>query len=126
MWTYHQQSGALYRDGRYVAKGYSGHEWGKNNPAAEAAPGMGPIPQGQWRMTEIYDSGNVGPRAIRLDAIDARPGDDRHERTGRGAFRIHGDSVRAPGTASHGCIILPRAIRLQIWESGDHLLEVVP
>lgn len=40
-------------------------------------------------------------------------------------FRIHGDSIRAPGTASHGCIILPRAIRDRIWASGDRALQVV-
>ncbi len=126
MWTYRQSTGELLRDGTYHARGYSGHEWGRNNPAAEMAPGLGPIPCGRWRMVGIYDSANVGPRAIRLDAADARPGDDRDERTGRCAFRIHGDSVRAPGTASHGCIILPRAARLAMWQSGDHEIEVVP
>jgi hypothetical protein len=125
-WTYAQRTGELRRNGVVVAKGYSGHEWGRNNPAAEAAPGMGPIPCGKWRMVEMYDSPNVGPRTIKLDAVDAHPGDDRHDRTGRGAFRIHGDSIARPGTASHGCIILPRAVRLAMWASNDRLLEVLP
>lgn len=126
MWTYRQSTGELFHDGRSYAKGYSGHDWGKNNPSAEAAPRMGPIPCGKWRMVDIYDSANVGPRAIKLDAVDAHPGDDKHDRTGRSAFRIHGDSIRSPGTASHGCIILQRTVRVAMWQSGDHDLEVVP
>jgi hypothetical protein len=47
------------------------------------------------------------------------------ETFGRGEFRIHGDSIAHPGTASHGCIILPRAVRDAIWRSGDRALEVV-
>lgn len=126
MWTYRQSTGELFHRGRYHARGYSGREWGRNNPGAEAAPGIGPIPAGRWQMTEIYDSPNVGPRTIRLEAVDEKPGDDRHDRTGRGAFRIHGDSIARPGMASHGCIILPRTVRLEMWQSGDHALEVVP
>lgn len=126
MWTYKQSTGELFRDGHYQARGYSGHEWGKNNPGAQAAPDIGPIPTGRWRMMEIRDSANVGPLCIVLHARDGTPGDDRHDATGRGAFRIHGDSIARPGTASHGCIILPRATRLALWRSGDRDLEVVP
>ncbi|HEY1124025.1 MAG TPA: tlde1 domain-containing protein [Sphingobium sp.] len=126
MWTYRQSTGELFRDGRYQARGYSGHEWGRNNPRAQTAPGIGPIPAGRWRMAGIEDSVRVGPRTIILHCIDATPGDDRHDATGRGAFRIHGDSIREPGEASHGCIILPRAMRIAMWQSGDHELEVVP
>lgn len=126
MWTYKQSTGDLFREGRFVARGYSGREWGKNNPQAQAARGIGPIPCGRWRMISLYDSRSVGPRTIRLDALDDTPGDDRHAPTGRTAFRIHGDSLRTLGTASHGCIILPRAMRLAMWQSGDHFLEVVP
>jgi len=43
---------------------------------------------------------------------------------GRSGFLIHGDSVVNPGTASEGCIILPRAVRQQIWGAGDHVLQV--
>jgi hypothetical protein len=125
MWTYKLSTGELLRDGQYQARGYSGHEWGRNNPGAQAVPGIGPIPAGRWRMVEMRDSVNVGPHCIVLQACDATPGDDRHDTTGRAAFRIHGDSIARPGTASHGCIILPRATRLAMWQSGDHDLEVV-
>lgn len=126
MWTYKQSTGELFRDGRYQARGYSGREWGRNNAAAQAAPGIGPIPAGRWRIAAIEDSPHVGPRTIILHAVDATPGDDRHDATGRSAFRIHGDSIRNPGSASHGCIVMARAMRLAMWQSGDRDLEVVP
>jgi hypothetical protein len=44
---------------------------------------------------------------------------------GRTGFLIHGDAVHAPGTASEGCVILSRTTREQIWESHDHVLQVV-
>jgi hypothetical protein len=44
---------------------------------------------------------------------------------GRDGFLIHGDSVEHPGTASHGCIIMSRAIREAIAQSDDHELNVV-
>ena len=125
MWTWKQEAGELWRDGEFVVKGYSGKGRGKNNPALEGMAGIGPIPCGRWKMKDIYDSDNVGPRAIVLWSLDGKP-DDRDERTGRGAFRIHGDSIRAPGTASKGCIILPRITRLRMWASGDRIIEVVP
>jgi hypothetical protein len=125
MWTWDQSAGALYRDGKLVSRGYSGKGRGKNNPALQAMPGTGPIPTGRWRMLRVYDSDKVGPYAIVLDKVDAHPGDDKDDVTGRGAFRVHGDSVREPGSASNGCIILQRAIREMMWRSGDHDLEVV-
>lgn len=125
MWVWDQSAGELRRNGQLVSKGYSGNGRGKNNPSMQAAVGVGPVPRGKWKIGAPYDSANVGPYALKLDAVDAKPGDDTHQSTGRGAFRIHGDSVKNPGTASHGCIILPRAIRQQIWASGDRDLEVV-
>lgn len=124
-WLWDQSAGELRRDGKLISRGYSGKDRGKNNPALQNMPGIGPIPRGKWRMVRVYDSASVGPYAIALDAVDAHPGDDRHDPTGRGAFRIHGDSIRHPGTASKGCIILPRAIREMMWRSGDRDLEVV-
>jgi hypothetical protein len=44
---------------------------------------------------------------------------------GRDGFMIHGDSVAHPGNASSGCLIEKWPIRSQIWNSGDHILEVV-
>jgi hypothetical protein len=118
-WTWDQSAGELTRDGRLVSRGYSGAGRGKNNPAMQAAVGVGPIPAGRWLIAGApYDSANVGPYALKLEPVG-------HGALGRSAFRIHGDSIRAQGTASHGCIILPRAIREAIWRSGDRDLLVV-
>ena len=126
-WIWRQTSGQLLdASGQLVSTGYSGKGRGRNNPALQGVQGIGPIPQGMWRLVRLYDSDNVGPATIALDAVDAKPGDDRHEPTGRSAFRIHGDSIRAPGTASRGCIILPRADRLKLWRSNIRLLKVEP
>jgi hypothetical protein len=120
MWTYHQKSGALHdKTGHLVSTGYSGHGEGKNNPAMQHVPSVGPIPRGLWKMEEPYDSGKVGPFAIPLTPLPET------ETFGRSAFRVHGDSKSEPGSASHGCIIQPRIVRNQMWESGDRLLEVV-
>lgn len=124
-WRYSQSTGVLSRNGAFVSNGYSGNGRGKNNPSMQAAKAVGPIPRGMWKIVgPPYDSQNVGPYAIKVFAADGTL-DDTHAGTGRGAFRIHGDSVRNPGTASHGCIILPRAIRQAVWVSGDRDLEVV-
>jgi len=124
MWTWDQSAGTLSRAGKVVARGYSGKGKGKNNPEMEGVRATGPIPRGKWRMVSLYDSKNVGPYTITVHALDGTR-DDRHDATGRSAFRIHGDSVSTPGSASKGCIILPRAIRELMWESGDRDLEVV-
>ena len=44
---------------------------------------------------------------------------------GRDGFLLHGDSKESPGRASHGCVIMPRSVREQVWKSGDRDLEVV-
>jgi len=117
-WQWDQSAGELRRDGALISRGYSGNGRGKNNPSMQGAVGVGPIPAGRWTISGKYDSARVGPYALILDPVG-------HGALGRSAFRIHGDSIKAPGTASHGCIILPRAIRERIWKSGDRDLVVV-
>lgn len=118
-WTYRQHDGALSRDGALAGHGYSGRDGGKNNPDEQSDPGIGPIPRGWWHMTGVKSGGPTGPFTI---VLEAEPGTATF---GRSLFRIHGDSIAAPGTASHGCIILAPQLRHQIWNSGDHLVEVV-
>lgn len=125
MWKWDQSAGELYRNGSFVSRGYSGKGRGVNNPSLQGVAGVGPIPRGRWRMMNVYNSNNVGPFTITLWKLGDEMMDDFDSATGRGAFRIHGDSIRAPGTASKGCIILPRAIRERMWNSGDRDLEVV-
>lgn len=121
MWTYSQSTGALSRNGKRVATGYSGNgplsAGYRNNPDAQHVVAKGPIPRGRWRMTEMrLKGGTVGPYAIFLAPVG-------HDALGRSLFRIHGDNRQ--NDASHGCIILPRPVREMIWGSGDHDLEVV-
>jgi hypothetical protein len=119
-WTYAQKSGQLQQDGKPVATGYSGAGPGKNNPAMESVHNVGPIPQGDWTIQgPPVNTAGHGPFVLRLTA------EPETETFGRSGFLIHGDSKQAPGEASQGCIILPRAVREQVWESGDHDLEVL-
>lgn len=120
MWTYSQSSGNLYFGDVLVATGYSGHGDGKNNPALESVRQVGPIPAGRWRLVGgPFDSPATGPFCLRLLPREGT------QTFGRSGFLIHGDSKSAPGTASHGCIVLPRKIRQAIWESVDTELLVV-
>lgn len=115
MWRYEQSTGRLWR---LVATGYSGKEEAKNQPDLEDVKGRGPIPRGRWAITEKFDSPRRGPFCLRLEPVG-------HSAHGRSSFLIHGDSIKEPGTASEGCIILSRATRIRIWESEDREIEVV-
>jgi hypothetical protein len=119
-WTYAQKTGDLQQDGKQVSTGYSGANEGKNNPAMENVPNVGPIPRGQWTIAgPPTDSKDHGPYVLRLDPVAST------ETHGRSGFLMHGDSKEHPGSASHGCIVLPRAVREEVWTSGDRELEVV-
>lgn len=111
-WKYRQSTGEFWLDGKLLGVGYSGHGEGKNNPELEAVRAVGPIPRGRWRVAGWKDSPNTGPLSILLEPVG-------HDAHGRTLFRIHGDSVSAPGTASHGCIILTRSARRRIVASKD-------
>jgi hypothetical protein len=119
-WTYAQTTGDLQQDGKHISTGYSGANEGKNNPAMENVPNIGPIPRGDWTITgPPVDSKDHGPYVLELNPA---PATDTH---GRSSFLMHGDSKEHPGSASHGCVILPRAVREEVWNSGDRDLEVV-
>ena len=119
-WTYAQKSGELQQDCKPVSTGYSGADAGKNNPAMESVPNVGPIPRGDWTIAgPPVDSKDHGPYVLKLNPESST---DTH---GRSGFLMHGDSKEHPGSASHGCIILTRAAREKVWQSGDRDLEVV-
>jgi hypothetical protein len=120
MWTYEQSTGKMLDPGGAVlAVGYSGGDDGKNNPAFEAEHDVGPLPQGVYLIGEPRDTVGHGPYALPLTP------DAANQMFGRSDFLIHGDSITAPGSASEGCIIMPRFARERIWESGDRQLTVV-
>jgi hypothetical protein len=119
-WTYSQKTGELQQDGKPVATGYSGAGPGKNNPEMEQVQNVGPIPQGDWLIVgPPVNTVTHGPFVLHLKPAPAT------QTFGRDGFLVHGDSVEHPGRASEGCIILPRAVREQIWNSGDQELKVV-
>jgi hypothetical protein len=121
MWTYAQATGALLHDGQHVATGYSGFDDGKNNPAMQAVSDVGPIPQGEWIIKgPPINTAEHGPYVLMLAPAPST------NTFGRSHFLMHGDSINAPGTASKGCIVMPRTAREQVWNSGDTALEVVP
>lgn len=119
MWTYRQSTGELFHNGALAGVGYSGHDACRNDPLKQEVPCQGPIPRGHYAIGEPFDSKGHGPFVLRLTP------DATNEMFGRAGFLIHGDSVKAPGMASEGCIILSRTIRQAIDASGDGALEVI-
>jgi hypothetical protein len=119
-WAYKQSTGELLdAEGVHVSTGYSGAPAGKNNPAMQDVPTVGPIPRGEYTIGSPFDSPTHGPFAMHLEA------DPTNEMFGRDGFLMHGDSVEHPGAASAGCVIKPRLTRERVWESKDHLLRVL-
>lgn len=120
MWQYKQSTGEL-RDasGKLVAKGYAGKGEYKNRHECQTVPNMGPVPVGCYTLNPPHTSLKTGPYAM-----DLAP-DSSNEMFGRSAFQMHGDSLRNPGSASSGCIIMPRAVRESVWASRDHRIEVI-
>ena len=114
------------KDMDLLAIGYSGGDCGAvpeavNNPAFQAEANVGPLPTGYYSIGAPQDTVTHGPYALPLIPNSL------NQMFGRSGFLIHGDSVVKPGqrAASEGCIILPKLVRQQIWESGDHDLQVV-
>jgi len=121
MYTYYQSTGVLDRDGVPVLTGYAGRGDGLNNPAMQDQLNLGPLPEGLYTMTDLLDC----PETTGLATIILDP-DPANQMFGRSDFRIHGDNAAANHTASDGCIIAGHAPdRIAIWDSGDHVLEVV-
>ena len=120
-WTYAQKTGELQQNEQHVATGYSGTGEGKNNPDMQSVRNVGPIPQGDWTIAgPPVNTAEHGPYVLRLMPNDGT------QTFGRSGFLMHGDAKNAPGTASQGCVIMPRNVREQVWDSGDRDLQVVP
>jgi len=119
-WTYAQKTGELQQDGKHVATGYSGAGPGKNNPEMEGVHDVGPIPRGDWTIVgPPVNTAEHGPYVLTLTPSVDTP------TFGRDGFLLHGDSKESPGCASHGCVVMPKSAREQVWKSGDRDLEVV-
>ena len=119
MWIYEQATGKLSSsETGYLATGYSGYGYGKNNPGAQSVADIGPIPCGLYAIGTPFDSIDHGPFAMHLWP------DAANQMFHRDGFLMHGDSIEHPGCASKGCIIMPREARKQVWASGDRELQV--
>lgn len=124
MWVYEQSSGRLYApDGTHAATGYAGGNEGKNpegvnNHEQQNIKSIGPLPVGVYIFGEVVQQSQLGPFAIPLV-----PNQD-NVMFGRGGFFMHGDTTPS-GNASEGCIIMPRAVRDEVYGSGDKQLAVI-
>lgn len=119
-WIYHQRTGVIERAKTKYTGAYAGHRVGKNNPDMQMVRGIGPLPQGSYRIQSPRDSHRVGHYAMPLSPLAET------QTYGRTAFYIHGDNPSHVGDSSTGCIVIGRQQRQRIWASGDHQVDVVP
>ncbi len=123
MYIYYQRTGHLLPSttgqDTLVATGYSGFGEARNDPVSERRPGLGPIPRGAYLIGDESKDETHGPVAIHLLPLTGT------ETFGRSGFLVHGDSISAPGAASHGCIVVPRKVRESMADGGDRLLVVL-
>lgn len=117
-WIYHQSTGVLEHRGKVIETGYSGYPPHKNDPSAEFLEALGPIPKGTYTIGQPYNHPDLGILTMNLTPkLGQKMGR-------RSAFRIHGDSKKHPGLASHGCIILSFKTRELIADDYDKELVV--
>lgn len=120
MWQFNQKTG-WFSDaaGKRLAQGYAGSGKGKNNPEMQSVHDAGPLPRGIYTAAAPVNTTTHGPYVLWLTP------DPANEMFGRSGFGVHGDSIKRPGEASLGCIVLPRFAREAFWKSGNHRIEVV-
>lgn len=121
MMTFSQSTGHFTKDSVLVAKAYSGNGPGLNNSSMQNVKMHGPLPQGKYTIQLPSSHPKLGPIAMALEP------DPDNEMFGRGDFFLHGDNAEMNHTASDGCIILPRDVRIAIAGAvlaGDNQLEV--
>ena len=125
-WMYSQSTGTLTDpSGAVVGAGYSGCADGYNNSSMQAIENVGPIPQGGWAIGAAFTHALAGPTTMRLIPL---PGAGAF---GRDGFLIHGDTQlhtshpTPENSASHGCVVLSRALRSLISLSDDRVLVVI-
>lgn len=111
--VYYQGKGTLMdMEDRIVGKGYSGAPGHVNAPDDERLKGQGVIPRGTWIVGPVIersqDTDHKGENLIKR--VPDKTTAERVRAVGRDpfSFYIHADSVKNPGTASEGCIIMPK------------------
>lgn len=119
LWRYFQSTGKLFKDNSFIGIGYSGTGMGLNNPKAQSVHNIGPIPIGLWKIGPWVNNKHLGPCVAFLEPSKNTNTFD------RSGFFIHGDNKLMNHSASEGCIILSRALREQIKDSGITQIEIV-
>lgn len=121
-WQWSQSKGLLTGPAKTaIATGYAGNGDGLNNPAMQDAHGVGPLPQGEYLIGDLMPSHDT----VGLNVLPLIPNPD-NKMFGRSGFFIHGDNPAMNHSASDGCIVLPLWVRMQVSDSDDRQLVVVP
>lgn len=117
---YIQATGDLILDHKIIGTGYSGQPEYKNEPEFQNEKGKGCIPKGKYTIEKpAFQHPKCGPFCLRLEP------DPKNVMYGRDGFLIHGDSIKEPGAASDGCIIMARTVREQIEKDPSNTLIVL-
>lgn len=123
-WIYSQSDGRTFRpDGTLACIGYSGFESGKNNPALEGVIGVGPLPRGTYTIQNPHESDRTGPLTLDLVPDPATRAHILALNRQPDSFKDHGDNLSHD--ASHGCVVTPHAIRVEMRNSTDKQLVCV-
>ena len=109
--VYYQSTGEI-KDptGALVTTGWAGKGIGKNNPKLQDEVGIGPLPQGLYRVGEWEPMRpGLGPMVARLVQIEG-------ETFGRSGFYFHGAATDPLhyGQESKGCIVVNHVGRVQV------------
>lgn len=91
-----------------LGRGYAGHPPYVNQSECQTVKAGGPLPRGRYRVCPPFDHVRLGPLSFFLEP------DPKNEMYGRSGFFIHGDNSYGNRSASHGCIVMARAVRLEI------------
>jgi len=115
VWVYNVKSKWFKHNGEFKFQArYAGAPGYKDDPVYECLINKGPLPRGRYKITGVpFKHKTAGRFTLRLQPYS------NNNMCGRAGFLIHGDSIKAPGTASNGCIVLDPKFRNQIWESND-------
>ena len=119
-WKYDRASCLFFNPaGSLLGKVYSGKGTGLNNPLWEDVHDIGPIPKGSWSIGKFFNDPEKGPDVCHLTPYDGI------ETFGRSGFMIHGDNQLMNFSASEGCIVAARFIRVAIMNNACDILEVI-
>ncbi|CAF1121280.1 unnamed protein product [Adineta ricciae] len=113
MATYYQSTGKFITSDGTSYSGYSGNDEGLNNPDKESVRCVGPIPKGEYTVTDSRTS--KGPMTL---VLTPSPSNIMY---GRSDFLIHGDNKKNDYSASKGCIVVGPDARRKI-SIGDKIV----